>query len=104
MKPNNLFVASVAILLLTSCGKVTVQSACYSNGDHANMSDGKITRICTCVSDRIAAQKFTERETSWVIALIEKESVKDLTESEKVRWKEVSQTFWSIKRGCESTG
>lgn len=55
-----------------------------------------------CISDRIDAQKFTEQETSWVIALIEKESVKDLTENEKTRWKEVSKTFWGIKRGCEA--
>jgi hypothetical protein len=102
MKYGNTLAICLATLLLISCGKADVQSACYSNGDHENMSDGKITRICSCISDRISAQKFSEKETTWVITLLKKKTIKDVPDSEQERLKEVSGTFWGIKRGCEA--
>ncbi|MFH1159097.1 MAG: hypothetical protein V1721_09525 [Pseudomonadota bacterium] len=79
-----------------------MKSVCYSNGDHKNLSDGRITRICDCVSSRIAAQNLTEEETGWVVTWLKGKSAKDVPEQRQARLKEVSQSFWSIKRGCEA--
>jgi Metal-sensitive transcriptional repressor len=101
MKQRKLLTLCFSVLLLASCGKKDVQSACYSNGDHANMSDGRITRICMCVSKRVAAQGYSEKETNWIIAMIEKDSLK-IEEGDKERWREVSKIFSGIKQGCEA--
>ena len=102
MKYRNILAICFAALLLMSCGKADVQSACYSNGDHENLSDGRITRICDCVSSRIAAANLTEEETGWVVIWLKGKSVKDVPEQKQERLKEVSQRFWGIKRGCEA--
>lgn len=101
MRRYNFISTIIAILILTSCGKADVQSACYSNGDHGNMSDGRITRICMCVSERITAQKLSDKETSWVIAIIEKDSIK-VEDKDKARWREVSGIYKGIKQSCEA--
>lgn len=102
MKVRAAAMIALSVLLLAACGKKDVQSACYSNGDHANMSDGKITRICMCVSERVAAQKFTEKEVGWIIAMIEKDSI-EVPDGDKERWREVSKAYYAIREGCEAS-
>lgn len=102
MKYRNILAICLITFLLMSCGKASVQSTCYSNGDHEHLSDGRITRICDCVSSRISAAKLTEEETGWVITWLKGKNVKEVPPQELARLKEVSQIFWGIKRGCEA--
>ena len=54
-----------------------------------------------CVSERLTAQKFSEKETSWIIAIIDKDSVK-IEDKDKAGWREVSSLYKGIKQSCEA--
>lgn len=96
---------SLAVLLfiglsLTSCGKQDVHSACYSNGDHANMSDGKITRICDCIDAAVKRANLTEQETQWVITLLNKEAIKELKPGDAAKAKKIEDDLIQLKTSC----
>lgn len=89
-------------VLVASCAKTDVQSACYRNADHEKLSDGRITKICSCVASKVQAAKLTERETGWVISMLENNPAEGVKGKELGRLKEVAALLGSIKRGCES--
>lgn len=102
MKYHKTISALFAICILVSCGKKDVQSACYSNGDHEKMSDGRITRICMCVAKGVSAMNLSEKENGWVIDVIEGDTIKELSDKEKDQLKEIKKRFYRIKSSCEA--
>ena len=87
-------------LLLTACGEENVHSACYANGDHANMSDGKITRICDCIAKAVALQQPTARETGWIITLLKGRRIVDDTPADQAAIKQIQGFIQQKQASC----
>lgn len=66
--------ALLALLLLTACEKDPT-TACFDNGEHEKMSDGRITRICDCALSKIRADKMTPAQQKALVAIIEGDKV-----------------------------
>ncbi len=84
-------------LLLTACGEGDVHSVCYANGDHGNLSDGKITRICDCIAKAVAQQKPTPQETGWIITLLKGRRTTGDAPADQAAIKQI-QTFMQQKQ------
>lgn len=96
-------VLCLTTLLLASCGKQDVHSACYSNGDHEHMSDGRIIRICDCLSNAVQKGKPTEQEAQWIVAWLNHKSPETKTPEEIKRADGLIASLVSVKTRCEAT-
>lgn len=92
----------VVALLLAACGQQDVHSACYANGDHEHLSDGRITRICDCVDDSVKKGSPTEKEKQWIIMWFNKKPLKAATSEEKKQAEKLVAEIIQLKARCEA--
>lgn len=92
---------SLGVFLLAACGKQDVHSACYSNGGHENMSDGRIIRICDCITHAVEEGKPTAQETKWIVAWFNKKTMETATPQEKEQAKQIAASVAQLKAMCE---
>lgn len=101
MKPSLILVGLATVLLLSACGKQDVPTACYKNGPHESMSDGRIISMCDCVKEKVEAQELNEKQTNWVITLLKGKQVKEeLTDTEKNQLRGISMRLSDIQGQC----
>lgn len=89
------------ILILAACSEPTVQSACYKNGPHDRMSDGRIVRICECVDKAVAEKKLSPKQTGWVITLLNQDEVEGLTQADKDSFRRTSMMLSDVQGQCQ---
>ncbi|MFY9286929.1 MAG: hypothetical protein WAO98_00345 [Alphaproteobacteria bacterium] len=89
-------------LLLASCGKQDVHTACYKNGDHENMSDGRIIRICDCIEKAISKDKLSEQESGWIVAWFNKKAIETATPHESAKSKGIVASITQLKARCDA--
>lgn len=89
-------------ILLSACGEPTVHSTCYKNGDHARLSDGRITRICDCVDATVKAANATPQEVKWAIAWLKGDALEARTTPEKKAAAAITASMTRIKAHCEA--
>lgn len=94
-------IASCAALALVACSEPTVHSACYKNGPHDSMSDGRIITMCDCVTKDVEALKLGEKQTKWVITLLRGKQVEDtLTNAEQQQLRGITMRVSDIQGEC----
>jgi len=91
------------VLLLTACGEENVHSACYKNGDHANMSDGRITRICDCIDSTLKNTKPTPQQIQLAIAWLKGQPLESKSPQAKYAAADIAAAMKRIKPYCEGT-
>lgn len=92
----------LGLLLVSACGEQTVHSACYKNGDHANMSDGRITRICDCVDAEVKRQNPTPRQSQIVVAWFNGKTVDSNTPRDRQEADVIVAAMKKFKASCEA--
>ncbi|MFY9288695.1 MAG: hypothetical protein WAO98_09365 [Alphaproteobacteria bacterium] len=92
----------LTMLLVAACGKQDVHTACYSNGDHENMSDGRIIRICDCITNAIEKEGATKEERLSIIAWFNKKKIETTTTQELEKSKGIIASITQLKTRCEA--
>lgn len=65
----------LTVVILAACSDDPA-SACFKRGDHDNMSDGRITRICDCALKQSGAATLNEADRGTLVDVIHGRSVK----------------------------
>lgn len=93
---------SVAVVLmgaaLAGCSDDPA-SACFKRGDHDNMSDGKITRICDCALKQSGAATLSEAERGTLVDVIHGRSVKA---GEEARHRAIMGRWSAALQSCKA--
>ena len=95
------YLLALSSVLLAACSEPTFDSACFSNGDHENMSDGRITRICDCMEKRVAEGNPTPKQSKWLIAMLRKKDITDATEADKTTLRQTSTLLSWAQEQCQ---
>lgn len=74
-------------------------SACFKRGDHDNMSDGRITRICDCALKQSGAATLTETERGTLVDVIHGRSVKA---GEEARTRAIAGRWNAALQSCKA--
>lgn len=91
------------LLLLAACGKQDVHSACYKNGDHDNLSDGRITRICDCMNNAIQKDKPSDQDVKWIVAWFNKKPLITKTPEDEKKASSLMTSLTKLKTRCDGT-
>ena len=90
MRTYTLFPSMSLCLALAACGDVDVKSACFDNGEHGKLSDGRITRICDCRIKQGGIAKFEPKDQELLARIIAEKSIDD---ARRARGQELA-TIW----------
>lgn len=90
--------AGLLAALLTGCADDPA-SACFKEGEHDKMSDGRITRICDCALKRAGAASMTEADRSTLVDIIKGRRVRA---GEEARYRGIATRWTPALQSCKA--
>ena len=74
-------------------------SACFKRGDHDNMSDGRITRICDCALKQSGSTSLSEADRSTLLDAIHGRSARA---GEEARHRAIASRWTAALQSCKA--
>lgn len=99
MRVPSVFLIGATAFLLSGCGDTDVKSACFNNGEHKIMSDGRITRICDCRMKEARVENMSAEDQALLARLIDG---KKPTETQAKRAADLSAKWANAGLACSA--